>query len=483
MMLLIERKTGDEPPEDEQKASAVGNTLSLTGISDISGSLGTPTDKVDLITFATTPTSPLTPGNFSDKIALGFSHFAIDPGYYLKNERLTTFPIAYKPEKEGVLLFYFGSDGNSDFDYFKEDFISIQSGTILPNYYGDIVLSNLIEKMRKIDVEPGGTYLPTGAGVFNHVIRHDILTDEKNAYTAGGNTDELRLFHLIKNNILKEDQAYYFVAALYDISTSCDEEQRRADNLILDPLISFPCSLTIKGENYHYIGMDMLEIKEGEPDDPNWLKIVDICKCNGKYLVTFELQFCNESDTPTDGATIILNDKDNLFSCCKLVDISSQQTEECLVRNQCSLGPGTCDFNFIGRQEDERYCLSFPVDNQLGLNEQEACASLIITAKMDAADIDRLIEDPVMDFCVYLHGSTSGARVCADNIVLRNSILDSQDCLIVNPIWDNKDIDCEQQSLSCNCHFDSGFLVPTLVATVVFFDRWPYGLVFLSEKS
>lgn len=474
LLLLIDRKSGDDPPEAEQivQPGGPGN-----GMIEIHGA-GSPGDKVEIrsVGFQDAPASPMIqPAGTIEKIALGYSHHnnSSDPEkhrYYLKSERIGAFPIAYRPAQSGKLFFFYNSENDTDFEYYDEiEFNSSgdKAGTVLSNYYSGAVVpfDDLVDLMNGISSEDPNVYFSDpgfDAGIFNSVIPYDIPVHEINAKEAGG-PDELRLFHLLKNNDLEEGKTYHFLAAMYDYSDFDSEDEANYFNDMPDfaEKITLPERLILGDPEkpLHFVDAAMLSVKHGEPDDPNRLRVVEICRCGEDYQVTFELRFCNKSETPANGANIVLKgladgglSLESMFSCYRLHEVSPTGSKECCERKQCS--SKHCCFEHELNGFDKKYCLRFG-NSSLRAGTPDSCGQILFTAIIDTANLHLLTEKSVMKYCVNFSGGIDGQVICGGNEVVNIEVfypdpdnITQQTGLAPNPVWESRNLTC---STSCWC--------------------------------
>ena len=221
-------------------------------------------------------------------------------------------------------------------------------------------------------------------------------------------TEELRLFHFFKSNTLSEGINYPFLAVLYGPDFK-EENYYPAPEGIFGKrdIIGIPGNelkesfgpgiIDNNDSTLYFQDAFLLEIKAGEPEDPNELKITDICSCGGDYVVSFNLKFCNVSETgDATGATVVLEDIEDVFSCIEFENITP--SSEC---NSCFINCCTHEFNGIGdTDESKRFCFRFPDDP---LKRDKRCAYVNFSARISALNIDKLWQQAVFKYCVILH--------------------------------------------------------------------------------
>jgi hypothetical protein len=391
IVLLLERKTDDTPGFDDQFYYPDGGT----GVIDVNGGTingGRP---------------PL----------LGNVHVNLDPGYriitgtgrigidyshndetddYLESDKLVAFPIAYKPiadESNEIIIFYFDemADGSNNFD--SDNGLPFEA--YLPHYDRvDRTVSASFMGVQKSNI-----------GYFDKMIVYEISSDEERfkdllpAPPPPNPQEELRWFPLIKSSTLTSGVNYSFLAIMYGQTFNGANYQNEKAILGEDDLL--PDSITVQSGTYAYEEAVLLEVTEGEPDDPNELKIVDICRCDDEYhVVKFRLEFCNVSEyTSASGATIVLNDIFDVFSCIEFESSDSLKNEPSFVNYKC------CNtlFNGINSvEEDKRFCLKTTGVSDL-MEGDNYCRNFYFSAKINSEDLHLLYQDTVFEYCVFLH--------------------------------------------------------------------------------
>ena len=496
LAVLIDRKTSNEPPEEQQFVRPDGN-----GTAGVEASGASPGGDDEILISAHPPMVISTTPFPERRMAMEFSHFWIDPldgleKYFLKERRISAFPIAYKPyDGEGLLLFFYNNDLSSDhFEYMKNypDLVSplISAfgghtlsyddtgtdfpGTYLPNYYGSTGLAMVSNKANSINIQNVENFYNNSVDPaysfdkFKYVLPHTIDLMEGN--TDITENEELRLFHLIKTGNLDflENKNHYFLAALYgphtsrplSITYSANYNQVKSD---LEAIESNPISDFF--DDRPFIDAQLLGITHGEPDDPNKLEVTNICKCNGvnEYVVTFNLEFCNEDpDHPATGASIILKDLNALFSDFNLIRITPESSE-CIIRSECN---DNCFYTFSREADgyifseanggyDYKFCVNFNDGKTISGGE---CANIYFTVKMAADDIEKLTKRSLWYYCVHLKGvpdAFADQELCKYSDVLNPinfeyEVIDTNQNLAkqsfsANQIWTDKDDDCPEE--------------------------------------
>ena len=386
--------------------------------------------------------------------------------YYIENEDVHIFPIAYRPNVTGpddtalLLFFYNDTDfynstpgaGNQDFTFRTNIFtqttlagtpyggaVPFNTGTILPNYY-DInfggLPNNIINRMSSINEITTSTPSLNGAfttGVnstdFQNCIAYEIQGDE--LATLGtfstaipGGFNELRLFHFLQANLYNEYRTDYypFLAMLYNkdttFHTNLISDQGDIDLFSTTLMNDIPPQIVYDSDTFNFTDAHFLAVRGNEPHDPNELVIEDICKNGENYLVQFKLDFCNDGTAPASGATILLRTIDNLVSDYELIDCSP---------GTCTEGPGPCSNFFPSIWPPipppdpirKKYCFIPVGDLSAG-----SCGYIRFTVNIGAADINELITRPVLEFCLQFAPIpfVGPPYFCGSNIVLEDTV-------------------------------------------------------------
>ena len=423
VVLLIERKT-DEPPPSSNMVVPTGTISIPTGSSP-----------ADFINFPTgTHPAMIDVVKTCQRVALEHSH-------YLEDGSWSAFILANYPEVEGVLLFFY--DQNADPELFENT-----TETYGPRYGAR-------------DLPDGSTRENAsiyGTGIYRKVLRYDINSNHLGIDDPSDGKEELRIFHyLLSTNDIETvttPSSYMVILAGKD-STGCSSANYDEDHDFVSNYVD-PGNLTISNgsETYFFIDADTIQIKHGDPKDPNSLKVTKICQCdNGKYRVYFNLTFCNISPILTEGASIFINDPHKKFRCYQSLgnepgfDLQSggavQDWDACTeANNKCST------YNFCNGC-DAKYCVG---GYRILLNDHTRlaggdCVSFGFSAETDAAGLDLLWQEGALNACVNFH-ETQCELVCSYSEKLDTTNVNDSTYV---EIWNDRNVACVEACPSCWC--------------------------------
>jgi hypothetical protein len=346
--VLIDRKTDNPPPPALWIDPHFLGTVNITATSGHTG------DFIDYTSYSP-PLLNTSPNGSYERVKLAHSH-------YIKNNRWSAFIQAFKPipNMKGKLLFFF-----------PEGFANTH--TQGPKY-------GLVNLQPNSALQPQlARYFGTANARYHDVLIYDIPDTFGNIDGLGDNLEEeLRLFHFLQAPGQIADPILPFMVMLV---TESEPDQAQWGNLIqtnhnndfnfISGYVD-PQSRTVTYNDhanpeirYFYIDADTLQIAKGEPKDPNYLTVKQVCKCNGsdKYLVTFELRFCNVSTYTSKNAEIFVEDlTGGKFKCFNSIPIGAGtdlgNTGNILDGRCLPVGPACSNIPYP-RRRDGNFCLKY----------------------------------------------------------------------------------------------------------------------------
>lgn len=465
-LLVLDRKTDNPPPSRLTPA-----TVSITGTGP-----GGQDDYIShqyhipILDFNLHPT---------ERVGLINSHF-VDPlpndpnsGYYfIEDNSRTAFVLAFAPESRGKLLFFY-PDQDSGVDEFDNTPV-----TFKPRY-GSVSLSGAVAKWSADQYEK---VIPNPR-LFHKTLEYALAGEEYRIdITAGGNPkEELRLFHILQAKNIQEDTNYPVMAML--VSDKQDDWNNNGQaNFTTGGDNSFASNYVDSsngevngpaGKSY-FVDAALINLKGGEPKDPNQLQVTNICRCGANqndYLVSFELTFCNINDYPTQGANVLIKDNSGLFDCFRLVDASGGDKAIEPMNNQTDGAVAqwpSCPKCTDGSQYanwDATFCVNAYSLAAQTTSKDGDCAIFRFTARTNALGLNELLKENTLTACVQFHEvilkcetvCSGSRRLHCPDVVPRDSSSTAKD---VNPkpftstaigcnVWQNRNNPC---SADCNCH-------------------------------
>ncbi|MEM7106089.1 MAG: hypothetical protein AAF502_23355 [Bacteroidota bacterium] len=362
---------------------------------------------------------------------------ALDHSFgYLEEEGTSSFIVAYHPIdddyrtpvpgiKQEVLLFYSGS--------FNDPSVN-QPQIHLPNYFPGSSPSAL----QASSVDPASKYLGLGTG-FQHALKFSVPESYFSIDNDVDGIEELRLFHFLEANpSLSTNSDYEFLALMVSEQPNpCAASNFSDDSGFIAPYVD-PASFKLRviqpnGMPLFYVDADTINLKSGKPKDPNYLKIIDVCKCgtSDNLKLTFELQFCNISRYPTSSSTIYLKQQDRSlgkFSCFNpIVNKSSFGISgKAFDRRECAAAAsGNCkdctnkekDCHIYDHDQHSRseFCVEYDaIYKEKGQVPGENCHKFIFTAETNEDVWGAIIKGDfdLLEACVNFH-ETDCELVCS----------------------------------------------------------------------
>ena len=511
-VLMIPRKDDDDPPDPDALLLIPGNPpLNRNTYINVDGATSTSppilTDR---------PEEPMISGG-TNWLAMELSHY-IENGngittsreYFLEENSVHAFPIAYNPEFEGGGLLFFFYNGNDPLNNNREGFEHYETikmkkngatqftniGTILPNYFisgHGKPIDLLVDEMQGMEAKPiSDAFLIDRVIMLNNSyydtwLVHEITNDEVDLFdndnSNGEVSEELRIIHFLKTNTFRNigDDAE-FLAVLYDRRNSPGNNLHVLNNKFVGSPFpeDFPVNPAAPNNpsKYFFADFAVLSTKKGEPDDPGGLFIEDICRCCGDYIVSFKLIYCNAPDAKgaAIGANIFLKSRliggastPELLSDINLLSNGCANPMRCATDEDCSQipAPNTPSQDML----NDYIAFCFPFNNSTPLQPGQ-CEEIRFSARISSSEVDRLIQGPVIDYCVQFHSFDGVSDFCLpnENDILRDSCFRSGGGDIVcipKPVWDDINTRCDEPLYSQNnCHWRNCPL-----------DDWPGGPV------
>jgi len=243
-------------------------------------------------------------------------------GYYQNKDEKGVFAISYDPRdftQGGEVLLFYNSrkelSGNlKSFNLFT------YANTHLPNYGTAAALTPVLSS----------TTPALGGKIFEKVYRWPFNYSYAQAAWTGplkADPGELRIFPVFSTN---DDQTgdpdtypAYVLAVLvrkgppptYDTPTALRL------NSLLAGVVPSPLTNPIKIDNSSWVvDADTIFLRRGEPTDPNWLKVHEICACSPQqYKVTFRLTYQNIGKSSAMKALVHLNALHPDFKFCEIL--------------------------------------------------------------------------------------------------------------------------------------------------------------------
>ncbi len=486
LALLLERKTDTPPPSGGYFLPSAGAfPIPPPPYPPFGPSSPVPADistSSPFPGFAPPPLIILNPNNkLTDgvgEVATGYSHWYRKDGLlkkYLEEDKIVAFPIGYKPFVDGrrdFLVFYYDDDLNllDEFNDLSMAGFPLSYGAIDPPHFD---VKNNISEMQSTNA------FTSNFNQFEKMLVYEVDANyEKFNINSPGSPSELRWFPLLKSNDLL-NASYKFLAVLYGDIKSGDLYNLKKGILGGGSEIPEYYIDTATHENFGFRDANLFTVQAHEPEDPNKLKIIKICKCGiDNYKITFDLEYCNEAEfEKATGATIVLEDNpDCILDCFEF--IGSDRGIECTLGEACNSDrPCNQKFTLIN-PEDKKFCVEVVLAAD---PPYERCDHIQFSAIIHSANINLLWQQSILDYCVILHPWTSGVadegitadepppkgslEECNSNclletlIVVDTTIFDTINDntilphtfskLIPNEVWEDKDLECEDQPNCC----------------------------------
>lgn len=426
VVLLIERKTDDPPPSSNMVIPT--GTISIPSVSS---------SPADFIHFPDSTHPAIIDAADFECRRVGLKH-----SHYLEDTSWSAFILAHQPEKDGVLLFFF--DQNAGPPLFADN-----PATYGPRY-GNVDLPDVAVS------EAASVY---GTGQYAKVLRYDIKSANLAIDNLSDGREEQRIFHylLSRDSIEKitTPSTYMVILAATRQATNCSSPNFEQDSSFVSGYVN-PDDLTISNgsQTYYFVDADTIQLKHGDPKDPNSLVVTDICKCsNGKYRVSFLLTFCNISPVPTKSASLFIHDLAGKFSC-----FQSNGTEkgydpnvENNGWNTCSAANNKCAVYDFSSGSEAKFCVGgyeIWLDDETKLNGGD-CVSFGFSAETDEAGLQSLLQDGALKACVNFH-ETQCELVCSYSEKLDTSLQKPVfGDLTYNAILQAKDTSCVSPCPKC----------------------------------
>jgi len=460
-VLMIARKDdGEEPPDPTEMIIIPNNNSSTdsTGVNVVSSNKNTGVSIVSNTAVSGSPLIPMITETGFSKLAIGLSHyFKGGDTYFMEPKTVHAIPIAYKPTDEGVLLFFYkrGANTVAEFEYYNgipvrrplsEDY---NTGTLLSNYYQPVSNPrvNVFEEMDSITKSPTDkpNYLADNGIKLENTLNYDqwvahfisknevdlLVNEVVPPSGSSSNKGELRLFHFIKTNEFEDTDNAQFLVILYERADFANFDNLFAlNNLVGDPSNEPPFPSMLEIDSFKFVDYALLEARKGEPDDPGGLIIEGVSPYQDDYEVTFKLTFCNSENAADSavGANIFLEsypvdippstepylrDIEILSSCVDSWNADITLTCSKIEDSACE---GEKSPNIV--YHDAVTCYDF----NPGKLAPGACGVIHFVAKMSATEVGRLVNEPVMRYCVKFHDGMEVGEFCRPNDIIQDTI-------------------------------------------------------------
>ena len=365
----------------------------------------------------------------------------IDTSHFVRENRINAFIISYKPNPNpdirGKIIFFF--------DEPLQDFFAYK-GTHMPNYLDDESLADL-RLMEPHGVVPASTFEVNPSG-YKSAIVYNILEGESSV-----GPEEKHLFHFILANdgIIEDDEKNYrFLAVLVEDNVPNPGSPDYAEDFV-DPDDGRKVPNTGPPEDFIFVDEDVIEVKSGEPDDPNELWVTDICQCSeDDFEVSFKLRVCNKGPVNADKAMIAIYDHPfNEYSCINFTKAytadSPADLTECVVQDCFKTSE-------VGAEECicyEGFTLRNYTDPTVGM--AGGCIFVEFTGRTKEINLEHLTDIPPPPLNLPIGAcaqfNNCDGRACAD---LRQLNVDTIGGILYPEIWKNRYEDCNSPS-ACSC--------------------------------
>ncbi len=430
IILLYERKT-DDPPPVANPVIPTPNTISVSSQNPI-----TYTDFIDY------PTPIINiDTNGCRRVGLDHSHFLHDTSW-------SSAIVAYRPIEGGKLLFYF-EDDNGDPRKIFEETTTVSYGS---SYGGITTDGNLVNHQIATTTYENSTVDMTKP-YYQEVLIYDIPAIELGIDKVAGTdtAEELRLFHFLKTFDISEGTNYSFmiIQATSDLSVansldSCISSNYNEDSLYTSNYVSnINGNLRVGKSTLYYYDADTIQLKTGDPEDPNQLTVIDICKCGPNrdiFQISFNLRICNISPFPAESASIYITDHSNEYYCFK--EISGSPTYN-MNPARCTSDATVCNNRGYSPGFDKQFCIEgFSIAKSPSQEtENDHCVYFNFTANTNSNGL-QAIQKREIESCVYLH-KTECEFVCVRNDTLN---LDRPKHKVM---WRQKEEVCQKKCNTC----------------------------------